>query len=238
MTSNKLKIIACISMVLDHIGYLLFPNIIHFRYLGRIALPLFAFFVAEGCIYTRSKIKYFLQMLILGVACQLFYVGEAIASGQITEIYLNILFTFCLSVLVCSAFIYLKKAVQNKNKKQIALCGLLFALSIIFAAVCCAALTSIFGITITVDYGIEGVLLPLFAVMFKNKNKRLIAFSVGTVIYCLVRFSFQPYIWFSLLALPLLLVYNGKRGNKKLKWAFYLFYPLHFAAIYGISMLV
>ena len=44
--------------------------------------------------------------------------------------------------------------------------------------------------------------------------------------------------WFALLSLPLLALYNGQRGKMKLKYLFYLYYPLHLAALYGISLLL
>ena len=237
MTSNKLKIIACVSMALDHIGFVLFPTIMVFRYIGRLALPIFAFFIAEGCIHTRSKVKYFLQMLSLALFCQIFYIAEELMSGKISRIYLNVLFTFCLSIMVCVAYISLVNSIKKGDKKKSVVLGLTFLASILFAVFCCTALTKIFGVKITVDYGVVGALLPLWAVVFTDKKKRLIAFSLGTIIYCSVHAATQPYVWYSLLALPLIALYNGERGSKKLKWAFYLFYPLHFAVIYGISLL-
>ena len=237
MTSNKLKIIACISMAIDHIGFILFPQITVLRYLGRLALPIFAFFIAEGCLYTRSKIKYFLQMFLLAVFCQLFYLAEALMAGKITRVYLNILFSFCLSIIVCSAFIALTNAIKNGQKKNIFLCLLAFLGSVGLTVFCCTALSKIFGIKIIVDYGIVGALLPLYALIFNNKAQRLICFSIGTIIYCIGQAPIQPYVWYSLLALPLIALYNGERGSKKLKWAFYVFYPLHFAIIYGISLI-
>lgn len=238
MTSNKLKILACISMACDHIGYLIFPQVMVLRYIGRLALPIFAFFIAEGCRYTRSKPKYFLQVVGLAVICQLFYVGESLLNGGIKSVYLNILFTFSLSIMVCSAYLWLANALKSHRLKSIIFSGAAFALSLGFTVFCCTYLSKVFGIPITVDYGIVGALLPLFAVIFKDKAKKLIAFTVGTVIYCIFNSAIQPYTWFALLSLPLIAVYNGKLGTKKLKWAFYLFYPLHFAAIYGIDFLL
>lgn len=237
MTSNKLKIIACVSMALDHIGFVLFPTITVFRYAGRLALPIFAFFIAEGCIHTRSKVKYFLQMLSLALFCQIFYIAEELMSGKISRIYLNVLFTFCLSIIVSVTYISFVNSIKKGDKKKSVVLGLAFLSSILFVVFCCTELTKIFGVKITVDYGIVGALLPLWAVIFTDKKKRLIAFSLGTIIYCLGHAATQPYIWYSLLALPLIALYNGERGSKKLKWAFYLFYPLHFAVIYGISLL-
>ena len=44
--------------------------------------------------------------------------------------------------------------------------------------------------------------------------------------------------WCSLLTLPLLALYNGQRGKGQMKYFFYLYYPLHLAVIYGISLLL
>ena len=55
LNNNVLKIIAAISMLLDHIGLILFPSIEIFRILGRIAFPIFAFTIAEGAKYTRIR---------------------------------------------------------------------------------------------------------------------------------------------------------------------------------------
>ena len=55
MNRNVLKIIAFVAMVIDHIGTVLFPDYVIFKIIGRIAFPIFSFFVAEGYFYTRSK---------------------------------------------------------------------------------------------------------------------------------------------------------------------------------------
>ena len=53
-SNNVLKIIACITMLLDHMGFILFPEYPIFRIIGRIAFPIFAFLLAEGCYYTKN----------------------------------------------------------------------------------------------------------------------------------------------------------------------------------------
>ena len=73
LSGNALKIIAAISMVIDHTGVIFFPDVLIFRIIGRLGLPIFAFMIAEGCRYTKNKLKYFLSLLILGTACQLVY---------------------------------------------------------------------------------------------------------------------------------------------------------------------
>lgn len=238
MTSNKLKIIACISMACDHISFLLFPNVEILRWVGRLALPIFAYFIAEGCLHTRSQTKYFLQIFAMAIVCQLFYIGESLISGGIRSVYLNILFTFSLSILVCTAYLRLKDTMEKKDKNRLLLDSLLLAAALGLAVFCCTSLSRVFGIPVTVDYGIVGVLLPLWALIFADKRKNFLCFCAGTFIYCLLKSQDFSYVWFSLLALPLLALYNGKRGTKKLKWAFYFFYPVHFALIYGIGLLL
>lgn len=58
ISATALKIIGMIAMTIDHIGYFLFPQIEAFRIIGRIAYPIFAYMIAEGCRYTRNKVKY------------------------------------------------------------------------------------------------------------------------------------------------------------------------------------
>ena len=55
---------------------------------------------------------------------------------------------------------------------------------------------------------------------------------------CLLAYDCEAIQWWSLLAIPLLALYNGQRGRWKMKWFFYLFYPLHLVIIYGISQLM
>ena len=43
---------------------------------------------------------------------------------------------------------------------------------------------------------------------------------------------------YSLLALPLLLLYSGRRGKMRLKYFFYVFYPVHMIALYGVKLLL
>ena len=62
-----IKIIALVTMTFDHIGYLLSnPDVSNvFRHIGRLALPLFCFMIAEGAIHTKSFKKYALRLGIM-----------------------------------------------------------------------------------------------------------------------------------------------------------------------------
>ena len=96
----------------------------------------------------------------------------------------------------------------------------------------------LFAIQIRLDYSIAGILLCFMPILCKDRFKKLAAFSVGVVIYCLLMQTKMPYIWYSLLSVPLIALYNGKRGNKSYKYAFYLFYPIHIVAIYAVSYFI
>ena len=102
LSGNILKYIAALSMLLDHIGVIFFPNEITFRILGRLALPIFAYMIAEGCRYTRNKLRYFLYVFGLAFACQLVYF---IYDG---DTYMCILVTFSLAILMIYALQFFK----------------------------------------------------------------------------------------------------------------------------------
>lgn len=223
LNGNHLKLIAAFTMLLDHAGILLFPRLEILRILGRIAFPIFAFMIAEGCRYTRHKLRYFLMVFGLGTACQLVYY---FASG---DTYLNILLTFSCSILL----IYLLQAAgQAQNSKQ------QFWRSAIFAAGIFLAL----GMTqiLSIDYGFWGIMTPVFAAFSLGKGKTgsklpVLMTAVGLVLLGADLGGIQHY---ALLAIPLLLLYNGQRGKANLKYFFYIFYPVHLAVLQGIAWLV
>lgn len=79
MNATTLKIIGMIAMTIDHIGYFLFPQSVGFRVIGRIAYPIFAYMIAEGCRYTRNKARYFLSIFCIGCVCSLVsYLSEKV----------------------------------------------------------------------------------------------------------------------------------------------------------------
>ena len=71
-SNTTLKLIACFLMVIDHVGMYLFPGYKIFRVIGRLSYPIFAFFLAEGCKYTKNKIKHLGLIMLLGIGMLLF----------------------------------------------------------------------------------------------------------------------------------------------------------------------
>ena len=108
LTGNQLKILAMIAMTCDHVGVQLFPQLLWLRLIGRLALPVYAYMIAEGCRHTRDRKKYFLRLFGMGVLCQAVYF---VAMGSL---YMCILITFSLSVIL----IGLMDAVEKEKSAQ------------------------------------------------------------------------------------------------------------------------
>ena len=235
LSGNAIKIIAALSMLVDHIGSILFPQLIIFRVIGRLAFPLFAFCIAEGCRHTRNKVKYFAIIVLFAIITQGIFLIFGRGWG------LNILFTFSLSILAVYSLQFFKNKFQEKSSAWIKiLSGLLFVVTI----------TGIFLINkfITLDYGFWGAMLPVFASVLdyngdnyilkslNNKYLNLTLFSLGLLILCIaLNNAWQFVSFFSVL---LLAFYSGKRGKIKMKYFFYVFYVVHLLMLYLIDFFI
>ncbi len=219
LSGNALKLLAALFMTIDHVGVLLLPHVIVLRILGRLALPIFAFMIAEGCRYTRNRLRYFGSVFALGVLCQIvYYLADR-------SLYFSILITFSLSI----ATIY---ALQDWKEQKTPRSALVF-----FGAVAGVyALNRVFAI----DYGFWGCMLPVFAAAFQKTAwdrpwVNLGMLGLGLLVLAADLGQIQYY---ALPALPLLACYNGRRGRWKLKYFFYLFYPIHLVLLQGIALLL
>ena len=219
LTGNQLKLIAMLTMTIDHIGVILLPQYRILRIIGRLAMPIYAFMIAEGCHYTHDRRAYFLRLLGLAILCQVVYAAVD------RSLYQCILVTFSLSVgLIC--------AVENARDKKTP--GSLLAAAGLTAAVylICEKLP-LFLPGFHVDYGLWGVLLPVI-VYFGGRN--IAAFTLGVFALCLSIGRHTQ--WWAMLSVPLLALYNGQRGTHRLGWLFYLYYPAHLVILYAISYLI
>lgn len=244
MSSFSLKLIAIICMTIDH-AYKLMPNFfgrfseytiplfgITFSVtgliiqVGRMAFPIFAYFIAEGSAHTKSFEKYLSRLLIFALLSELpFDFGF---SGTFTIQSQNVMWTFFLGVLAIYLFEKLKPYY-------------------ILSAVCvliCAFLARTFH----TDYSVFGVILIFAIYIAKGKHMKLFATALLITAYYLVNRGLLSAImtvnvaniinrsipfFFTLLTVPLLSSYNGRRGIG-MKWFFYIYYPLH---IFGLMYL-
>ncbi len=220
LSGNQLKLIALATMTVDHIGVQFFPNIQLLRIIGRLALPIFAYMIAQGCRYTKNKARYLGTIAAVAALCQIVYF---VAMGSL---YQCILVTFSLSI----GLIYmLEDAIKKPRFHKTSFA----ALSLAAAYGICEVLPR-FLPGFYVDYGFAGVMLPVLIWFGRNKWQSILLCAVGLV-FLSIGNSVQ---WFSLLTLPLLLLYNGTRGKAKLKYLFYIYYPAHLALLYLISLIV
>ncbi|MBE5731748.1 MAG: hypothetical protein E7353_01825 [Clostridiales bacterium] len=223
LSNNQLKIIAMLSMLVDHIGVELYPTLKFLRILGRLALPLFAYMIAEGCFYTKSRTRYLILLSTLAVLCQVvFYITTE-------SLYQGILITFSLSVITIFSFDNILKS-ENLFKILLGLIGLTFAL---YVALFMPIRYESEGFKI--DYGALGMFMPVAIYYAPTKIIKLIACAFMLVF---LGIALQGVQFYALLALPLLALYNGQRGTPKLKYVFYVFYPLHLIAIYLASIML
>ncbi len=229
LSGNALKIIAAFFMLIDHIGYILYPEYIVFRIIGRLSFPIFAFMIAEGAHYTKNKLKYFSGIFVLAIICQIFYYIYDRST------YMGILVTFSISILLIYLLQFVKKQLFLPEATY---WGKVVAVLIFLLAVVTVYLLNIY---LDIDYGFWGCMAPVFATFFKNTEKKLnnltvniIMFGLGLVILFVSLGKIQYY---SLLALLLLFLYSGKRGKGNMKMFFYVFYPLHILVLQMINML-
>lgn len=241
LNGNVLKFTACITMLIDHMGLILFPESDAMRIIGRISFPIFAFMIAEGCRYTRNKLKHFLMIFGLGVICQLAYIVTDPGSGLS---YMNILITFSFSIITIYCLQLFKKQIFSENKSVMKILGaaLLFLASVIGVY--------IFESVIDIDYGFCGAMLPVFASLFmfdpnssipvqKNLDKNFIHVICLTLGLAVLFFESQNvFKYYALIAILPLLFYSGRKGRLNTKYFFYIFYPAHLVILYGISYLM
>lgn len=223
LSNNQLKLIALVTMTVDHIGMILYPWATRYRIVGRLAFPIFAFMIAEGCRHTRSMGKYLGTMALLALGCQ---IVDYLEQGSL---YQSVLVTFSLSI----GLIWL---LQMAEKKRNILWIALGALGFVGAYCFCEVLPGILSETdFHVDYGFLGVLVPVAVYLGKDKWQKML---LAILALCVLSYHLAGLQWYCLLAVPVLMLYNGKRGKWNMKWLFYIYYPAHLAVIYGISYLL
>ena len=223
MNATRLKVIGIVSMTIDHIGYFLFPQMTVLRMIGRLAYPIFAYMIAEGCRYTRNKVRYLGTVLaIAGLCSAATYFSER-------SLYQSIFTTFSCAMLLIFALTAAKEATARAEK-------IFWGVSTMMLVFLYFAVFQLWMIPgLETDYGFLGIITPVLVWLGRSKAEKLAGLTIGL---CLLSVELGTVQFCSLAAVILLYFYNGERGNHSLKWAFYAYYPLHIAVLYGISQIV
>lgn len=227
MNSSQIKLIAIIAMLIDHTGMALFPNVIWFRVIGRLAFPIFAYFITEGYFKTRDLKKYMIRLGLFAVISQYPYY---LHRNNLLD--LNIFFTLLLGLIAI-------KEHDKSNNIRIIWCYGLIAQAL------------------NTDYGLYGVFTIYIFYKYRNDFKTLVKKQVALNFYflgvssilCLTnglnntgtsllndifQIGMQALSLFSLLIIK---QYNGERGCN-LKYIFYGFYPIHLIVLHIIKPFV
>ena len=229
LDGGVLKGIAAALMLTDHVGAILLPEVPVLRCVGRLAFPIFAFFIAEGYTHTRDFGRYFRRLAILAVVSEIPFNLE---NGAVFDpARQNVLFTFCLALLTLRG---LEALGRERGFGRWAGCGLVLAAG--FAA----------GELLRTDYGGWGVVtVALLQLCRDGKYAKLWLLLAMAAVNGLGMGSLtmpvfggeMPIQIFAVAALPVIWLYNGQAGPKGLRRAFYVFYPAHLLVLEGIRTL-
>ena len=241
LSGNAIKFIAAFCMLCDHMGVILFPQYKFLRIIGRIAFPIFAFMIAEGCRYTKNKLKHFLTVGGFALAIQL---GFFIFNKEMALREINVFVTFTFSIMMIYA---LQAFYENLFDKEAKIQKKILSGAVFLALVMAVYYVSFY---INFDYNFYGAMIPVIASLFmmpkncsvdwlkKLDNKYMHILMLGIGVALMVFPSPIKYKRFALLSLFILLFYSGKRGKLKTKYFFYVFYPLHLVILEGIYILM
>ncbi len=211
MSNFILKIIALITMTIDHLGVFIFPGQMIFRSIGRISFILFAFLIVEGYFHTSNQHKYLNRLIKMAIISQLGIFLPGV--NYIGNIY------FTLSIGLAGLMLL----TAEKYVQYLLLLILSYFLPIDY---------SIYGV------GLIG-LFYVFTKYKVNYIWQLILFT-GLNYFGINVLNFASITYFSTIALVLTWFYSGNRGynNKVLNELFYWYYPVHIAVLATIGYLI
>ena len=230
MNSFVLKIIACFSMLMDHLGYVVIGSTSFFNCIGRLAFPIFAFQLTEGYSHTKNLKKYFFRLLIFACLSQIpFMLFSSIFTEEIT---INIIFVLVLGLLFMTIY-------DKFNK----ILGITFGIVL-----------AILAQLLHFDYGWYGLaIIMIFHIFKKHKILMSTCFIIATFTKYIVSIVdlgvltilnvFTTINLYSLLCLSTCLalifisLYNNKKGPDS-KYFLYVFYPVHLLILYLLNFII
>ncbi|MDO4271005.1 MAG: TraX family protein [Eubacteriales bacterium] len=241
----QLKLLALVIMTIDHIHYFgstLTDVPLILTLIGRIAAPIFVFFVAEGFAHTRNRGKYLLRLYIGATLMQL---GNLLVNhffplpgGAIT---MNGIFSTMTCIVICLWWIENCRKAKREGKYGRAVLYVL-ALIVFFLsflpvyAVSSLSLTAVRVLLVVLpspvlcEGGFVFVLLGVGFYYCRNSKKAIAVFYTAWIAVIVLLSGITAYniqfAFFTWLALPFILLYNGQRG-RGMKYLFYIYYPAH-----------
>lgn len=225
LSGSALKIIAVVSMIIDHVaGYLLNENpfftqtlgqvadititpVYVMRAVGRLAFPLFCFLLVQGFEHTHDRKRYGLYLLAFALISEIPF--DWMVNGgwdmKSQNVFFSLLFGY-IGMNLCSVF--------KTDRFNLAMAIIMLSVVVIF-----------FG----GDYGLEGFLFIMLLYIFRRWRCTVI--PVCTLL---------PMGWAAIFSFIPIMMYDGTRGfirKKQTKYMFYMFYPAHIMVICLLKIL-
>lgn len=221
LSQEALKGIACVTMLLDHIGATMVQGYT-LRIIGRIAFPIFCFLMAEGTFYTKNPRKYGLRLMVGALLSEIPF--DLAFRGKLTWEYQNVMLTLFLG--------FLTVEIIQKTKFDIVK---LLAVSGGFVLAEWA----------NTDYGGFGVLL---VVLFSQTRGKLWFQTVLVMMFSWMMNSLKipvlgmmvPIEMFAVFAMIPIALYSGRKAtsSRAVQWGYYLFYPVHLMILVIVRILL
>ena len=207
LSGSALKIIALVSMTLDHIAYYLMDSGIAYeamRTTGRMAFPIFAFLLVEGYVHTRSVRKYALNLFVFALVSD---IPWWLLNHDNTH---NVFFTLLLGLVAM-------EGMKKINNKPLLWC-------VLMAAVCGV------GTWLHVDFEYSGILLICAFYIFRTDNvtKSLLA-TLFMYQYSVIG------LWLGLAVILCYNGQRGFIKGRYVKYLYYTFYPLHLTSLFLLN---
>lgn len=222
VSGSTLKIIALITMFIDHIGAVIIqrtmsmPGFSHefwnrlywpVRYVGRLAFPIYCFLLVEGFVHTSDVKKYAGRMFLFALLSEIpFNLG--ITGDVINFNYQNVFWELAFGIL---ALVCLKN-IETRS---------IHSVFQVFLRLLVIAVFSLGAEGLNFDYGMYGIIS--IVALYEFRQNKGIQILIGALSFC-----WEPV---ASAAFVLIAFYNGKRG-RNLKYVFYSFYPLHLLVLY------
>lgn len=230
LSQEALKLIACITMLIDHFGRAIVPNFqapymeeLYYacRIIGRISFPIYCFLLVEGMNNTRNARKYIQRLSIGALLAELPF--DLLISGQLTWSSQSVMITLTLGAIMLFC-------IQKTEKKW------LKVLLIMPFALLAELTKSNFG-----SWGIA--MIAVFAILNRISEQAIGLFLVNLLMNSPM-FSFfgiiLPLQWYAVPAIVPIALYSGKKltHNRNIQWAFYLFYPAHLLLLWIVLKII
>jgi len=232
LNANQIKLIAILAMTLDHVAWLCFPGYpkellpLLLHTIGRITCPIMCFFLAEGYHYTRDAAKYTKRLFVFSVISHFAYVFASANyvdwKSFIPFYYGGILNQTSVMWPLAWGLVMLRVVNSNRireNRKPL-LVILICLLTFPSDWSCIASLCILAFGTNRGNFKAQMLWMVFYVALYS-----IVYFFAIDKVYGLMQMAV-------VLAIPILRMYNGRRGfdhktNRIMKWAFYIYYPLH-----------